>query len=414
VVSYVLAVFALILLTPELSCAVVRLLRPLLERIRPLEGALAADSLLQAPRRTASVAAALMLSVAMVIGLGGIAEASYQSILDWVTGTLDADFLVAPSENLKDLTLRFPSTMERDLAAIEGLAVVQPVRAARVAVRNSQPILLAVDIVRLSPQARRSAIPVNTERVHQLAAEGRGVIVSDNFAARERVRVGDTLDLPAPDGALRLPVLGIYKDFTDPQGAIVMDRSLYRSRWQDDTVNLFRLYLRPGASAETVRQQVVARLGPNRRLFVFSSADLRRHVLGLAGRWFEITYAQVAIALLVAILGIANALTVSITDRRRELGILRAVGGLRRQVRAAVWMEAAAVAVVGFVLGLALSVVNIFYALSIFSGHALEFRFPTLLAAALLPMLVAAALVAAITPAEAAVRAPLVSALEYE
>jgi putative ABC transport system permease protein len=414
VVSYMLAVFALILLTPELSRAVVRLLRPLLERIRPLEGALAADSLLQAPRRTASVAAALMLSVAMVIGLGGIAEASYRSIRDWVTGTLDADFLVAPSENLKDLTLRFPSTMERDLAAIKGLAVVQPVRAARVAVRNSQPILLAVDIVRLSPQARRSAIPVNTERVHQLAAEGRGVIVSDNFAARERVRVGDTLDLPAPDGALRLPVLGIYKDFTDPQGAIVMDRSLYRSRWQDDTVNLFRLYLRPGASAETVRQQVVARLGSNRRLFVFSSADLRRHVLGLAGRWFEITYAQVAIALLVAILGIANALTVSITDRRRELGILRAVGGLRRQVRAAVWMEAAAVAVVGFVLGLALSVVNIFYALSIFSGHALEFRFPTLLAAALLPMLVAAALVAAITPAEAAVRAPLVSALEYE
>jgi putative ABC transport system permease protein len=413
-VSYVLAAFALILLTPELCSAVVHMLRPLLQRIRPVEGALAADSLLQAPRRTASVAAALMLSVAMVIGLGGIAEASYQSILDWVTGTLDADFLVAPSENLKDLTLRFPSAMERDLAAIEGLAVVQPVRAARVSVRNSQPILFAVDIVRLSPQARRRAIPVNTERIHQLAAQGRGVIVSDNFAARERVRVGDSLDLPAPDGALRLPVLGIYKDFTDPQGTIVIDRSLYRSRWHDDTVNLFRLYLAPGASAEAVRAQVVARAGANRRLFVFSSADLRRHVLGLAGRWFEIAYAQLAIALLVAILGIANDLTVSIADRRRELGILRAVGGSRRQVRVTVWMEAAAAAVVGFVLGLAFSTVNIFYALSIFSGHALEFRFPVLLAAALLPMLVAAALVAAIMPAEAAVRAPLVSALEYE
>jgi putative ABC transport system permease protein len=355
-----------------------------------------------------------MLSVAMVIGLGGIAEASYQSILDWVTGTLDADFLVAPSENLKDLTLRFPSTMERDLSAIEGLAVVQPVRTARVSVRNSQPILFAVDIPRLSPQARRRAIPVDTERVHQLAAQGRGVIVSDNFAAREQVRIGDSLDLPAPDGALRLPVLGIYKDFTDPQGTIVIDRSLYRSRWHDDTVNLFRLYLRPGASAEAVRAQVVARLGSNRRLFVFSSADLRRHVLGLAGRWFEITYVQLAIALLVAVLGIANALTVSIADRRRELGILRAVGGLRRQVRIAVWVEAAAVAVVGFVLGLGFGMVNIFYALSIFSGHALEFRFPSLLAAVLLPMLVAAALVAAIMPAEAAVRAPLVSALEYE
>jgi putative ABC transport system permease protein len=382
--------------------------------VRPVEGALAADSLLQAPRRTASVAAALMLSVAMVIGLGGIAEASYQSILDWVTGTLDADFLVAPSENLKDLTLRFPIAMEQDLGAIEGLAVVQPVRAARVSVRNSQPILFAVDIVRLSPQARRRAIPMDTERIHQLAAEGRGVIVSDNFAARERVRVGDALELPAPDGALRLPVLGIYKDYTDPQGTIVIDRSLYRSRWHDDTVNLFRLYLGPGASAEAVRQQVMARVGANRRLFVFSSAGLRRHVLGLAGRWFEITYAQLAIALLVAILGIANALTVSIADRRRELGILRAVGGLRRQVRITVWMEAAAVAVVGYVLGVGFSLVNIFYALSIFSGHALEFRFPALLAAELLPMLVGAALIAAIMPAEAAVRAPLVSALEYE
>jgi hypothetical protein len=58
--------------------------------------------------------------------------------------------------------------------------------------------------------------------------------------------------------------------------------------------------------------------------------------------------------------------------------------------------------------------VNIFYALSIFSGHALEFRFPGWLAAALLPLLVVAALVAAIMPAEAALRVPLVSALEYE
>ena len=148
---------------------------------------------------------------------------------------------------------------------------------------------------------------------------------------------------------------------------------------------------------------------------MLSSADLRRHVLGLAGRWFEIAYAQLAIALLVAVLGIANALTVSIADRRR--GFRKSCApwaGLQRQVRIAVWMEAAAVAVVGFVLGLAFSVVNIFYALSIFTGHALEFRFPGLLAAELLPLLVAAAMLAAIMPAEAAVRAPLVSALEYE
>lgn len=412
--SYLLAVVALILLTPELSTWVARLLRPLLARIRPVEGALAADSLLQAPRRTAAVVSALMLSVSMVIGLGGIAEASYRSILDWVTGTLDADFIVAASENLKDLTFRFPGALENDLRSVEGLAIVQPVRTARVRVLNSQPILFAVDIPRLTPAARKRAVPVDTEKIHALAAQGRGVIISDNLAAHERLRVGDSLDLAAPDGLIRLPVLAIYRDFTDPQGTIVIDRTLYRNRWHDDTVNLFRLYLRPGASPRAVRRQAVARLGSNRRLFVFSSGDLRRHVLGLAGRWFHVTYVQLAIAVLVAILGIASALAVSIMDRRRELGILRAVGGLRRQIRIAVWMEAMAMVVVGFVLGLALSVVNILYAISIFSGHALAFRFPGLLAALLLIVLLAAALASAIAPAEAAVRAPLVSALEYE
>ena len=70
---------------------------------------------------------------------------------------------------------------------------------------------------------------------------------------------------------------------------------------------------------------------------------------------------QIAVAVLVAVLGIVNALTVSITDRRRELGVLRAVGGLRRQIRGTVWMEALGVGVIGLVLGLALGAVQLYY-----------------------------------------------------
>ena len=70
---------------------------------------------------------------------------------------------------------------------------------------------------------------------------------------------------------------------------------------------------------------------------------------------------QIAVAVLVAVLGIVNALTVSITDRRRELGVLQAVGGLRRQIRHTVWMEALASALIGLVLGLALGAVQLYY-----------------------------------------------------
>ena len=74
---------------------------------------------------------------------------------------------------------------------------------------------------------------------------------------------------------------------------------------------------------------------------------------------------QTAVAVLVAILGIVNALTVSITDRRRELGVLQAVGGLRNQIRHTIWMEAIAIGIIGVVLGLALGAVQLFYSIEI-------------------------------------------------
>ena len=75
-------------------------------------------------------------------------------------------------------------------------------------------------------------------------------------------------------------------------------------------------------------------------------------MLKLTDQWLQLTYSQVFIAVLVAILGIVNTLTVSIIDRKRELGVLRAVGGFRRQIRQTVWMEAVAIGVVGLALGL--------------------------------------------------------------
>ena len=74
------------------------------------------------------------------------------------------------------------------------------------------------------------------------------------------------------------------------------------------------------------------------------------------------------IAVLVAILGIVNTLTVSIIDRRRELGVLRAVGGLRRQIRHTIWMEAVAIGVVGLVLGLSFGALNLYYLLRDHAG----------------------------------------------
>jgi putative ABC transport system permease protein len=113
-----------------------------------------------------------------------------------------------------------------------------------------------------------------------------------------------------------------------------------------------------------------------------------------------------------------NALTVSITDRRRELGVLRAVGGVRRQIRGTVWMEAAAIGFIGLTLGLALGAVQLYYSVEIarrdLIGIDIGYSYPFTMALLLAPVILSAAFLAALAPAESAVRGSLVEALEYE
>jgi putative ABC transport system permease protein len=145
---------------------------------------------------------------------------------------------------------------------------------------------------------------------------------------------------------------------------------------------------------------------------------VRQYILKLTEQWLGLTYIQVFVAVLVAVLGIVNTLTVSIIDRRRELGVLQAVGALRQQIRNTVWMEAISIGAIGCILGFALGAINLHYILEFtsrdISGFRVAYEFPLTIAAVMLPIILAAAFLSALWPAEAAVRGSLVEALEYE
>src|SRR5581483_12416520 len=132
-----LAILAALLLTPTCALWIARALRPLLKWLRPVEGTLAADSLLQAPRRTSGAVSALMLSLALVVALGGLARASYDSINIWMSTALNPDFFGTPTESLTTRTFRFPPSMLDELRAIPGIAEVQAVRDARIPIRGT-------------------------------------------------------------------------------------------------------------------------------------------------------------------------------------------------------------------------------------------------------------------------------------
>jgi len=159
-------------------------------------------------------------------------------------------------------------------------------------------------------------------------------------------------------------------------------------------------------------------VGRQRHLFVMLNREIRAYVAKVMNQWFGLTYVQVVVSMLVAILGIVNTLTVSISDRRRELGVLRAVGGLRNQIRGTVWMEAGAIGAIGLTLGIATGAITLYYELQAIqhdiSGMPFAYEFPWGIVALLVPVILFAAFGAAILPAESAVRGSLVEALEYE
>jgi len=254
--------------------------------------------------------------------------------------------------------------------------------------------------------------------MYRRAAAGEGLIVSDNLAQLQHLSLGEVLEVPAPAGLVRLPIVGIVVDYSDQQGAILMDRRLFQQYWHDDSVSMFRLYLQPDQAVSEVRQRVLAHYAGTRQVFVLTNDELKQYILKITDQWFALTSIQMAVAVLVAILGIVNTLTVSITDRRRELGVLQAVGGLRGQVRRTIWIEALSIGTIGLALGFALGAINLYYILQIvhrdIAGMRLDYRFPTSVVLALIPTILGAAFVAALWPARSAVRGSLVEALEYE
>jgi putative ABC transport system permease protein len=417
-VGDVLTVLAALLLTPTFAVWLARVLRPLLRWLRPVEGTLAADSLLQAPRRTSGAVAALMLSLALVIALGGMTRASYDSIYRWLTVALNPDLFVSPSQSLTQRDFRFPESMGAQLAALPGVGELQMVRDARVDFQGKPTMLVAADIANLRKHATLPPVDGDTNDMFQRTQEGNAVLASENLALLRGLKLGDIVDIRSPSGVLHLPLAGIVTDFSDEQGSLLIDRSLYKRYWNDSTVNIFRIYLAPDAAEADVKRRILEKFGNQRRLFVLTNRDVRRYILRLTDQWFGITYVQIAVAVLVAVLGIVNTLTVSITDRRRELGVLQAVGGLRNQIRGTIWLEALAVGAVGLILGLAFGALQLYYSLHNeaidIAGVRLAYEYPYGIAVWLVPGILFVAFLSAIAPAETAVRGSLVEALEYE
>ena len=209
---------------------------------------------------------------------------------------------------------------------------------------------------------------------------GNNVVVSDNFAAKFGMKLGDVVTLPRRlGGPIDLTIVGIGQDYTWSKGTLFMDRKKYVEAFDDDFVDVYHAYFKPEADKTATRKAVEDAVAPW-KLGVEDKGFVREFLAGVIDKLYRLAYMQQIIVAVVAALGVVTALLISVLQRRRELGLLRAVGATQPQVLKSVLAEAFLMGIIGTVLGIALGLPMEWYLLRVVlfeeSGFWLEMIIP--------------------------------------
>jgi putative ABC transport system permease protein len=200
-------------------------------------------------------------------------------------------------------------------------------------------------------------------------------------------------------------VVDIYGDYSNERGYIVMDRGTLLKYLPDPAPSNLAVYLRPGTTLEEGRRAVEAALGTH-RVMVFTNRSLREEAIRVFDRTFAITYALEAVAVFVAVMGVAGALLALVIDRRREFGLLRFLGGATGQIRRIILFEAGLLGllanIAGIALGFWLSLLLIFVINRQSFGWTIQFHWPVTVLVSALSIVYAATVLAALYPSQVA------------
>jgi putative ABC transport system permease protein len=202
-------------------------------------------------------------------------------------------------------------------------------------------------------------------------------------------------------------IADVYYDYSSERGSILMDRKTMLRYLPDPTPSNLAIYISPNAQLDAVRAEI-EKATAGHRVLMFSNRDLRAEAIRIFDRTFAITYALEAVAVIIAVMGVAGALLALVIDRRRELGLLRFLGAASGQVRKLILVEAGLLGLLanlaGIALGFGLSLVLIYVINKQSFGWTIRFHWPVGILLGALTVVYAATVLAGLYPAQIAVR----------
>lgn len=340
-----LALIGVIILIPLLSRPVIALVRPLLRRLFGVSGKLAAQNAVRNPRRTGATASALAIGLTLVTGISVLGVTLGQAVDKVTTDNIRADYMISMASG--------DALDESALTALEkadGVTAVSPQQAVWLDIGDT-----SLSASGVTPGDVQKVLTVDTV-AGSLDSLGKGEIaVSDKTAKTHGWKPGDTVPVTYEDdrkGSLKVGALYKDNEFLSP---VLIPRDVVAPHQGRPDIREIWVKSDGGASAAH-EQALVDALGDNPGMSIMDRKDIRDMFGGSINLAMNIMYGLLAMALIIAVLGVVNTLAMSVFERQQEIGMLRAIGLDRRKVKRMIRLEAVVISLFGAVVGIGLGV----------------------------------------------------------
>ncbi len=353
----VLTLIATVIAGPLLVRPVIRVLGGFFPAVFGSVGRMSQRNALRNPRRTGATAAALMVGLALVGGMSVASASMTKSFDEQIDKTLGADFVVQNANFMP-----FPQEITEKVMATEGAGLVVRQRFAPVAVRLPDGERVETTASGYDPDLDEVArIPYVEGNTAAALADG-NIAMDAGFAKDHDVRVGSAIPVEFPAGRkTELKVAALTdQDGAEgfgTQGGLFLGFATIEKFVPGGQDSALYVNAASGASDASLRADLDKTLDPYPQVQVRDLADYKKLIHDQIAVLLYLVYALLGLAIVIAVLGVVNTLALSVVERTREIGLLRAIGLGRRQLRRMIRLESVVIAVFGAVLGLALGLV---------------------------------------------------------
>ena len=416
--SVALSILATAAAIPSVIVLLARVTQKTVEQLLGVEALLAVRSLRASLGRTSVLTAALSTAIAMTVSVSIMVGSFRETVRVWMGGELKADFYLRPAgPSAADRHPTLSPELPEKIKHIPGVSAVDRLRAYQIYYDGLPATLAATEMSNPQSAAGIRFLPAEDRKaILAKLPTGDYAVVSEPFANKHNVQPGSTLHIPLAGAVHLFQVLGIYYDYST-SGFIDIDRNVLLKYLPDPSPSSLAVYVKAAADRAETRKAIGQAISGH-PVMVFTNSDLRRGAIAVFDRTFSITYALEAVAVVVAIMGIAGALLAMAIDRRREFALFRFLGAAQPQVRRIILCEAGLLGLlasgIGLGLGTALSLILIFVINKQSFGWTIQFHWPIALLLTALTGVYLATVLAGLYPARTLTRMSPIEVIHEE